>query len=160
MNGPGWTCPPLEKAASLLLLAAALSCRNAPEPPPPAPSQKEVFPGLVTEGQWESSRPRARKGSRLSTTDPQARIRFTFAGERLVLFRRMAPGAGTVEVCVDDACRDVDNGAPRDFGKQPFHVSGLRSGDHTVRLSLRSGPGFDLDGVEAAGAPGDRKSVV
>jgi hypothetical protein len=112
---------------------------------------EETSADLVFTGNWqEQIQDQYSGGSARLTVDKAAGLWFRFTGDTLTLIRQTGPGFGTFEVCIDDACQDVDNSSEKWTKRQPVTFGELGSREHTVTIRAMSGTN-DIDAIQVNG---------
>ena len=94
----------------------------------------------------------ATAGSLSYTNGASEEANFCFVGRELTLYRTLAANRGEMELCVDELCETVDNYSATTLSAQPYTVSGLSFGMHTVSIRKRADDStyIDLDAVEVS----------
>ncbi|MBN1121818.1 MAG: hypothetical protein JXJ17_12120, partial [Anaerolineae bacterium] len=110
---------------------------------------------LVFTGNWvEQTHPQYSGGSQLITWDKSAGLWFRFEGDTLTLIRTTGPTYGTLGVCIDTVCEDVDDSSAEWLKRQPVTFPDLGAGIHEVQIYSVAG-NHSLDAVQV-----DNTSVI
>jgi RHS repeat-associated protein len=105
-------------------------------------------------GAWTSIATGSASGGSYTRTNVAGNlIEFQFDGNALTLYRLVASGWGTMEVCIDSQCWNISDNAGSTLYQKPVSFTGLGAGIHAVRIRNTANTYINLDRVDVLNLP-------
>jgi len=98
---------------------------------------------------WKTVNNAGASGGSAQRSKENASVTFDFLGEVLLVYRRVGPDDGAMQVCIDEVCRIIENKAGSVAWAEPVAFGPYPDGSrHTVYINSTGAKSFYLDAIE------------